>query len=137
FLVAVRSSRKLHGRWVEPPSSLPRYVAFVKRSGRVFSREPDKAKHASVLVCRIEDNALVGVFSISEVVRGVFASAYLGYYAFEPHAGSGYMAEGLELVLHLVFRVLRLHRIEANVQPANRDSLALVESAGFVREGYS
>jgi len=32
-------------------------------------------------------------------VRGLFQSAYLGYYAFEPFSGSGYMSEGLRLVL--------------------------------------
>jgi ribosomal-protein-alanine N-acetyltransferase len=47
------------------------------------------------------------------------------------------MAEGLELLLQVAFRVLKLHRLEANVQPTNRRSLALVRRAGFVREGYS
>ena len=47
------------------------------------------------------------------------------------------MSEGLELVLRVAFRVLKLHRVEANVQPANRRSLSLVRRAGFVREGYS
>jgi ribosomal-protein-alanine N-acetyltransferase len=47
------------------------------------------------------------------------------------------MSEGLELVLHVAFRVLKLHRLEANVQPTNRRSLTLVRRAGFVREGYS
>ena len=84
-----------------------------------------------------EDDAIVGVFNIGAIVRGLFKSAYLGYYALAPHAGAGYMAEGLELALRVAFRRLKLHRVEANVQPDNRRSLALVRRAGFVREGFS
>ena len=79
----------------------------------------------------------MGVFNLSEIVRGAFRSAYLGYYALEPYAGSGYMAEAFELVLQVAFLTLRLHRIEVNVQPRNRHSISLVRRAGFTREGFS
>jgi len=75
--------------------------------------------------------------NLSEIVRGSFQSAYLGYYALAPHAGDGYMSEGLELVLQAAFRNLKLHRVEANIQPRNAASLALVKRAGFRREGFS
>jgi ribosomal-protein-alanine N-acetyltransferase len=70
-------------------------------------------------------------------VRGAFESAYLGYYAFAPHAGRGYITEALALALDRAFGELGLHRVEVNVQPGNRRSLALVERLGFAREGYS
>jgi ribosomal-protein-alanine N-acetyltransferase len=47
------------------------------------------------------------------------------------------MAEGLELTLGVAFGALKLHRVEANIQPANLRSLALAREAGFVREGFS
>ena len=136
FLAAAKASRRLHGAWVQAPATRARYLAFVRRFGGAAG-DPLAATHAGFLVCRCEDDAIVGVFNIGEIVRGLFQSAYLGYYAFAPHAGAGYMSEGLELVLHVAFRMLKLHRLEANVQPTNRRSLALVRRAGFVREGYS
>jgi len=137
FLAAVRASRKLHGAWVQPPTTAALFTQFVRRFGSFAKRDPLAATHVGFLVCRCDDDAIVGVFNIGEVVRGVFQSAYLGYYAFSPHAGAGYMAEGLELTLAVAFRVLKLHRVEANIQPANLRSLALARDAGFVREGYS
>jgi ribosomal-protein-alanine N-acetyltransferase len=94
-------------------------------------------RHAGFLVTRAEDGALVGVFNFSEIVRGAFESAYLGYYALAPHAGRGYMTEAMVLALDAAFGEFDLHRVEVNVQPGNLKSIALVEHAGFVREGYS
>lgn len=67
----------------------------------------------------------------------MFQSGYLAYYIGASHAGQGYMTEALQLMLRTAFRTLRLHRVEANIQPGNRASIALVERAGFRREGYS
>jgi ribosomal-protein-alanine N-acetyltransferase len=109
----------------------------VRRFAGAKSRRLTSATQLGFLVCRCEDDAPVGVFNLSEIVRGAFWSAYLGYYALAPHAGRGYMAEGLALTLRVAFRSLGLHRIEANVQPRNTRSIALVRSAGFTREGFS
>jgi [ribosomal protein S5]-alanine N-acetyltransferase len=77
------------------------------------------------------------VVNLSEIVRYGFQSAYLGYYAFTPHAGKGNMRAGIELVLARAFGDLGLHRVEANVQPANRRSIALVRGLGFRFEGLA
>ena len=137
FIAGVKASRELHGTWVRPPSTPERYAVFARRNGGFAARDPLVATHVGLLVCRSADDAIVGMFHLSEIVRGVFQSCYLGYYGFAPYAGEGYMSEGLELALQVAFRGLRLHRVEANVQPTNRRSLALADRAGFVREGYS
>jgi len=47
------------------------------------------------------------------------------------------MRAGIELVVQVAFGNLGLHRIEANIQPGNKASIALAQSAGFRREGFS
>lgn len=89
------------------------------------------------LVCRIEDDAIVGSIDLSQIFRGGFKSAYVGYQMGAPFAGRGYMTEAIQLVLSYAFNDLKLHRIEANIQPHNTASIALVKRAGFTNEGYS
>lgn len=86
---------------------------------------------------RATDGVLVGAVEISRIARGNFQSGYLGYSILPAYRRRGYMTEALQLVLRHAFRTLRLHRIEANVEPGNEASLALVRSAGFIREGFS
>ena len=88
-------------------------------------------------MCREEDGAIAGVYNIGQIFYGPLCSAYLGYYAFAPFAGQGYMREGLQLVLRHAFGPLGLHRLEANIQPENAPSIALVAGAGFRLEGLS
>ena len=116
-------------RWAAPPSTAAAYRAYVGHLG--------KPTHQGHLVVLRSSGALVGVINLNEIVRGVFRSAYLGYYAFPPHVGRGYMSEGLRLVLGRAFGELGLHRVEANIQPENTASLALVRRLGFRREGFS
>jgi ribosomal-protein-alanine N-acetyltransferase len=129
FLERVHASRKLHGRWVSAPADAEAFAAYLRRT-----KGPDLE---SLLVCREEDGAIAGVYNIGQIFYGPFCSAYLGYYAFTPFAGRGYMREGLRLVLRYAFGPLGLHRLEANIQPENRASIALVSGAGFRLEGLS
>jgi ribosomal-protein-alanine N-acetyltransferase len=56
-------------------------------------------------VCLRDSGDLVGVVNVSEIIRGA-------------------------LVIDDAFRRLRLHRLEANIQPANAASIRLVEGLG-------
>jgi [ribosomal protein S5]-alanine N-acetyltransferase len=129
FVRLARSSRELHRPWVYAPETGRQFDAYLARS-RVDSER-------CFLVCRRDDEEIAGVFNLSQIAYGSFQSAYLGYYAFAPSAGRGLMAEGLGLVLRQTFGPLKLHRLEANIQPGNDASKRLVERAGFEYEGYS
>ena len=47
------------------------------------------------------------------------------------------MFEAMQLVIAHAFSKLKLHRLEANIQPKNRASIALVKKCGFTLEGVS
>ena len=130
FVAAVKASRPLHGAWVRPPDSVEKFKDRLPRRGGAANR-------VALVAIRASDGALLGAFNLSEIVRGPLQQAYLGYYAFTPHAGHGYMREAMQLVLRHAFRILKLHRMEANIQPDNAPSIALVSATGFSKEGFS
>lgn len=129
FLEAVRRSRRLHGRWVSPPTAPESFRTLVRYMGDPVNR--------GYLVRRADTQAMVGLIQLTNIVRGPFRSAYLGYFAFSGHAGLGLMSEALRQVMRHAFGPLKLHRLEANIQPENTVSIALVRACGFRKEGYS
>ena len=129
FLAAVATSGKLHKPWISAPDTPAKFRAFLQRAS-----DP---QNQCFLVCRKDDGALVGVINVSNIIHGLFKSAFLGYYAFEGQAGQGLMKEGLNAVVKHAFTKLKLHRLEANIQPGNAPSIALVKACGFRKEGLS
>jgi [ribosomal protein S5]-alanine N-acetyltransferase len=129
FVTGWTASRTLHDGWIEPADPGTAFDRLLARN----RTETDR----SMLVRRRYDDAICGVYNVSQIFRGPFRSAYLGYYALEPHAGQGYMREGMLLLLRYAFGELGLHRLQANVQPENHRSIALIRSTGFTEEGYA
>jgi [ribosomal protein S5]-alanine N-acetyltransferase len=123
FVAAARRSRRLHGPWVQAPDTADAFEGYLRRARR--------ADQACFLICRNEDGDIAGVANVSAIVRGAFQSAFLGYYAFTPHARKGYLREGLALTVRYAFDELNLHRLEANVRPENIASVQLIRSLGF------
>jgi ribosomal-protein-alanine N-acetyltransferase len=128
FLKAVARSRTLHLHWVSPPQTVEAFATYLTRL--------QQPAYVGYWV-RTPSNELAGVININEIVRGTFCSGYLGYYAFVPHNGCGYMTRGLRTVVSQAFRTLRLHRLEANIQPENEFSRRLIQRLGFRQEGVS
>lgn len=129
FLERVRASRRLHRPWAYPPDTPEGFALLLQRA-----EAPTERVH---LICRVEDGAIVGVGNLSQVILGNFRSAYLGYFGLRPYDGVGYATEGVRLVLREAFQEIGLHRVEANVQPGNDRSIALLDRLGFRYEGSS
>ena len=122
-------SRDYHAPWTRPFTDMEGFENWFGQliTGPNFS-----------FVAREEPaGSVVGVFNISQIVRGVFQSAYLGYYGMVAHSRRGLMTQALRLCTAHAFGALGLHRLEANIQPANVASIALVRRVGFRKEGFS
>ncbi|MFG3496917.1 GNAT family N-acetyltransferase [Streptomyces sp. NPDC047928] len=130
FTARAAESRELHRPWLFPPETTGAYTPWA----RALIEDPARE---SFLVCARDSGAVAGFVNINNIVRGAFQCGALGYGAFAHAAGRGLMSEGLRLVLRHAFGPLSLHRLEANIQPGNAASLALVRRAGFRLEGFS
>lgn len=129
FIAVNRRSVEFNRGLASPPTTQKQFDDFMKRSARADS--------ACFLICRREDARVMGSIALSQIFYGGFWSAYLGYQIGAEFAGQGYMTEAIQLMLRYAFGILKLHRLEANIQPENVASIALVKRAGFTREGYS
>lgn len=129
FCSLVRASTALHSPWMQLPATADAFQDWMGRFADGTNR--------GFLIRVRETGAAAGTININSIIRGRYQGASLGYAAFAPSAGRGYMAEGLAATLRHAFDDLRLHRLEANVQPANKASLGLVRRLGFRYEGLS
>jgi [ribosomal protein S5]-alanine N-acetyltransferase len=129
FIRLARASAELFDPWIYAPATAGQFDSYLERFGH------DAA--AGLLVCLRENHAIAGFINISEIVRGPYQRATLGYGVFAPEARRGYMSEAFGLVFRFAFDDLGLHRLEADIQPGNDASINLVKRLGFQKEGFS
>jgi ribosomal-protein-alanine N-acetyltransferase len=83
------------------------------------------------------DENVIGTIGITNIVRGGFQAAYLGYNIAENQQNKGLMTEMLAEVIKHAFEVLKLHRLMANYRPENIASARVLEKLGFTKEGFA
>ena len=129
LIAANRENVAYHAPWL---------TAFTDQAGfdAWFARAVT-GPHVSLIARERSGGALVGVINLSEIVMGVFRSAYLGYFGFAATGGRGLMTHALREAVRYAFDELGLHRVEANIQPGNVRSIALARRAGFTKDGFS
>jgi ribosomal-protein-alanine N-acetyltransferase len=62
--------------------------------------------------------------------------AEIGYMLLPDYWGQGFATEALQVVLTFAFETLKVHSIEANVNPENEASKRLLMKSGFRQEAY-
>ena len=129
FANLTNSSRKFHHGLVTPPLDKENFDKYFETSLQQANRY--------LLICQSSNDAIVGVVNLSQIFYKSVQNAYLGYWLGEKFAGNGFMIEAVGLVLKYAFKTLKLHRIEANVQPTNIASINILKRSGFTKEGFS
>lgn len=128
FVSTMKNSRDFHFPFITAPCTSEEFQTYLNKS---------KQESERYYIAWNDNQQIIGVFNISGIIHGVFKSAYLGYYASVDLAGKGLMSQALKLVLKEIFTTLDLHRIEANIQPANTTSIQMATKNGFFKEGFS
>ncbi|MBA3537761.1 MAG: GNAT family N-acetyltransferase [Tatlockia sp.] len=128
FISTMQNSRDFHFPFIKAPATSEEFQTYLSKS---------KLETEKYYIAWNSQHKIIGVFNISGIFHGVFKSAFLGYYASAEYAGKGLMSQTMKLVLNEIFRSLDLHRIEANIQPANTASIYLATRNSFLKEGFS
>ena len=80
---------------------------------------------------------VIGSIGYSQIHRGPFCNAVLGYQIDAQCEGQGLMREALEASNAYMFNEQKLHRLAANYRPENTRSGRLLQRMGFTIEGYT
>jgi ribosomal-protein-alanine N-acetyltransferase len=82
-----RNSRALHRPWVFPPETPEAFAEYLRRTRR--------HDFVGFLICHRSDERMVGMANLSQLFRGGFQNAYLGFWVSAEFGGQGLMTEGL------------------------------------------
>ncbi|RNB51679.1 N-acetyltransferase [Brevibacillus gelatini] len=84
-----------------------------------------------------ETDEMIGRVALSNVVRGTWQNATIGYFMDQAKNGKGYTTAAVRLALGYAFREAGLHRVQAAVMPRNTASIRVLQKNGFRHEGLS
>lgn len=129
YLKMSLESARFHRGLIKMARNREDFEAFLERS--------EKPENECFLIIRCRDDAIAGMINLTQIFYGPFCNAYLGYGLGVKFTGEGLMTEAVELILRHAFKNLKLHRVEANVQPENLPSIAVLQRCGFTKEGFS
>jgi [ribosomal protein S5]-alanine N-acetyltransferase len=122
-------SFEFHRKWIKLPTAPNEFKRYLSKF--------DGENAFFFVICNAYSDSIVGFVSLTGIECEPYYRGRLGYGIFERYARMGYISAGLEQVIDFAFESLKLHRLEADIQPANIPSKRLVEKIGFTCEGVS
>lgn len=82
-----------------------------------------------------DDPRLIGTIGFWRLMKEHYR-AEIGYLLHPDFWGRGLVSEAITAVMNYGFDVMKLHSVEANVNPGNKASVRVLERAGFVQEAH-
>ena len=134
-LLALQLRNRAHWR-ASGPRRDEQWFTLARQRTELEAQALERADGRSLSFGVYLDAALVGRLSLSNIVRGPFLNAYLGYAIDERHAGRGIATAAVAQAVALAWAE-GLHRVQAAVSPANAASRRVLEKVGFRHEGLA
>jgi ribosomal-protein-alanine N-acetyltransferase len=106
-------------------------------ASRCLQRDRDRASGTAFQFALFVDGRIAGEVNLNNLIRGAMQSCTVGYWIDEAHAGHGYTAEGVALVMQFAFEQLGLHRVEICIVPRNVRSRRIMEKLEIREEGVA
>ena len=85
-------------------------------------------------VARLDDDGVIGTCTLLHIDEE-HRRAEIGFALGRAHWGRGYASEAVSALIRFAFETLGLHRLEADADPRNTRSIAVLTGQGFKREG--
>ncbi len=114
-----------------PAESLDDAYEFIKK----ISELENSADAVTWAITLTRNSKLIGTICLWNIQKEHYR-AEIGYNLHPDYWGKGIMNEAVLEVINYGFNVMKLHSIEANVNPGNAASIKLLERNNFTREAY-
>lgn len=132
---------RLSNRDFMAPYEADRSDAFFTRAGQAREIALDTeawaagAGYAFAILDRYGEDRLIGRIALSNVVRGPWQNATIGYWVDVEANGNGHATNAVHLTCRFAFEHAGLHRVQPAIMPRNARSRRVVQKVGFRHEG--
>lgn len=124
-------------RAFEPTQSERHFTLEGQWDEIALSAEDARCDRRYVFGIFLPGGVVVGRIALSNVARGAWQNATVGYYIDQACRGRGYATQALRLTVRFGFRDAGLHRLQGAVLPSNPASARVLAKAGFRPEGLA
>lgn len=97
----------------------------------------EQSKGVAYYFVAANEGKIYGHCNLSQISRGAFQAAYMGYGVCHTCEGTGMAYNLASIAVQFAFFEAKLHRVMANYMPHNNRSAKLLFRLGFKKEGFA